>query len=76
MWTSRKEFTLRFPSAAGREHKIDRAGGGFFHGSFIGDGIASIDSFSLVSNHFHRVATGNAGALEIAESINVSNGSR
>ena len=25
MWTSRKEFTLRFPSAAGREHKIDRA---------------------------------------------------
>ena len=42
-------------------------GGRFFHGPFIGDGIPTINGFSLVSDHFHRVATRNTGALKIAD---------
>ena len=47
--------------------KFIELGGGFFHGPFIGDGIAAINAFSLVPDHFHRVATGNIGALKIAD---------
>lgn len=41
--------------------------GGFFHGSFVRNCVSSINRFSFVADHFHRVTTGNTGAFQITD---------